>query len=73
MKTAAYLGQQEGRVRKETFLRVTIEMQHDNREAEDVNDIILPERNKCLTDINRSPDNHLFISFRTPSPMILLT
>jgi len=59
--------------KKREFLRATIETQHDDHEDEDHYGIILPERNMCLADINRSPANHLFTSFRTPLPMILLT
>jgi hypothetical protein len=60
------------KIEKRTSLRTTIETQHDKQEAEDHNVTNLPEYNKCLANNNRSPANHLFTSFRTPSPMILL-
>jgi hypothetical protein len=63
---------EERKSKKRISFGATIETQHDNHEVEDHNVTNLPEYNTRLADTNGSPANHLFTSFRTPAPMILL-
>ena len=60
------------KIKMRSSFRATIETRYDKSEAEDHKVTNLPEYNTCLADTNRSPANHLFTSFRIPSPMILL-